>query len=137
MKWRRESEQAEALIDLSPLIDIVFILLIFFMVTTTFAKDLQMDIERPQASSGVPVEESTLRVQIDASGLVFVDGEQVRPWNLSESVRNQLRNRAQKTVLVVSDRSTPAQALIDVVDGCRLGGATHVGVATEGRESGS
>lgn len=137
MKWRQDADQTEAQIDLSPLIDVVFILLIFFMVTTTFAKDLQLELERPQASSSAPVDDSTLRVQIDASGKIYLDGEEVRPWVLTSQVSEKLKQKTQKNVLVVADRSTPAQNLVEVVDSCRLGGAEHVGVATDGKQKGT
>lgn len=118
-------------VDMSPLIDMVFILLIFFMVTTTFVKDMKLDLERPQAASAQRASTKALRVYVDRNGEVFVDGASVRPWMLQSHVREALRGGAQGDVLVVTDRRVAAERLIDVVDQCRLAGATSVGVATE------
>lgn len=117
-------------IDISPLIDMVFILLIFFMVTTTFEKDEKLDLERPSAQSAQRASTKSLRVQIDKSGDVYVDGASVRPWMLQSHVKEALQAAASKEVLVVTDKGVPAEKLIEVVDQCRLAGATDVGVAT-------
>ena len=130
MKLRRRPEQA-ASIDISPLIDMVFILLIFFMVTTTFVKDMKIEIERPGAASARPASTKALRVNIDSSSNIYVDGNPVRPWMVQSRVRDFLASSGGGAVLVITDRRVPADRLIEVVDQCRLGGATDVGVATE------
>jgi biopolymer transport protein ExbD len=117
-------------IDVSPLIDMVFILLIFFMVTTTFVKDAKVEIERPSAQSATSASSKSLRVSIDAGGAVYLDGVEVKPWMLQSRVRDLLRAATEKTVLVVTDRRVVAERLIEVVDQLRLAGATDVGVAT-------
>ena len=114
----------------------MFILLIFFMVSTTFVKDMQLDIERPGAQSAVPAAADVPRVAIDSGGRVFVDGVAVRPWMLQARVRDLLAAGGGDAVLVVTDRRVAAEALVEVVDQCRLAGASHVGVVTD-REAGS
>ncbi len=128
---RRARHHEDASIDISPLIDMVFILLIFFMVSTTFVKDMKIDIERPGAASATPASTKSLRINIDSSANVFVNGNPVRPWMVQSRVREFLENADQKSVLVVTDRRVPADKLVEIVDQCRLGGATEVGVATE------
>jgi biopolymer transport protein ExbD len=130
MKLRRRPEHAAG-IDISPLIDMVFILLIFFMVTTTFVKDMKIEIERPGAASARPASSKALRVNIDSSSNIYVDGNPVRPWMVQSRVRDFLASSGGGAVLVITDRRVPADRLIEVVDQCRLGGATDVGVATE------
>jgi biopolymer transport protein ExbD len=127
----REKADADQNIDISPLIDMVFILLIFFMVSTTFVKDMKIDIERPGAASSQQASTKALHIHVDRGGDVFVDGQPVRPWMLQSRVRDFVRSSATKTVLVITDRRVAAEKLIEVVDQCRLGGATDVGVATE------
>jgi biopolymer transport protein ExbD len=128
---RRSKSQENANIDISPLIDMVFILLIFFMVSTTFVKDMKIDIERPSAASASRASTKSLRINIDSSANVFINGNPVRPWMVQSRVREFLESADQKSVLVVTDRRVPADKLVEVVDQCRLGGATEVGVATE------
>lgn len=136
MSRRRAHSSAGADFDISPLIDVVFILLIFFMVSTTFVKDMQLDIERPGAQSAVPAGADVPRVALDAGGRVFVDGVAVRPWLLQARVRDLLAAGGGDAVLVVADRRASAEALVEVVDQCRLAGAVNVGVVTD-REAGS
>lgn len=130
MRLRRRPDHSAG-IDISPLIDMVFILLIFFMVTTTFVKDMQIDIERPGAATARPSSTKALRVNIDSGANIYVDGNPVRPWMVQSRVRDFLASSGGGPVLVITDRRVPAERLIEVVDQCRLGGATDVGVATE------
>jgi biopolymer transport protein ExbD len=132
---RRISDDTEKDIDISPLIDVVFILLIFFMVSTTFVKDAKLDLERPSAQSAVPASAESVRVSIDRNGTVYAGEVPVRPWMLQSRVREMLRGGAQDTVLVVSDRRVPAESLIEVVDQCRLAGAKNVGVVIDSEAS--
>ena len=116
---------------MSPLIDMVFILLIFFMVSTTFVKDMKIDIERPGAQSAQSASTKALRVNIDSSANIYIDGNPVRPWMVQSRVRDFLESSGNGEVLVITDRRVPADRLIEVVDQCRLAGAENVGVATE------
>ena len=73
-----EPVETDTSIDIGPLIDIVFILLIFFMVTTTFVKDMKLELERPKASSAVTASSKAIRLFIDRDGATYLDGEAVR-----------------------------------------------------------
>lgn len=126
---RRRSSKPD--VDISPLIDVVFILLIFFMVTTTFVKDTQVDLERPGAASGTRASTKALRIVVDRTGALYVGDAPVKPWMLQSRVRDFLRDGGDGGVLVVVDRRVPAEKLIEVVDQCRLAGATDVGVVTD------
>lgn len=128
---RRHKTTEPANIDISPLIDMVFILLIFFMVSTTFVKDMKIDIERPSAASATRASTKSLRINIDSGANVFINGNPVRAWMVQSRVREFLESADQKSVLVVTDRRVAADKLVEVVDQCRLGGATEVAVATE------
>lgn len=131
MRRRFRGSSTKAEVDLTPMIDAVFLLLIFFMVTSNFQKDLKVELERPGAASATPAATQALRIAIDPSGTIYVDGNPVRPWMVQTRVREYLRGASTKSVLVVTDRRVPAEALVDVVDQCRLAGASDVGVATD------
>jgi biopolymer transport protein ExbD len=130
MRFRPRAEE-NTQIDISPLIDMVFILLIFFMVSTTFVKDMKLDLERPAAASAQRASSKAVRVYVDRQSQIHVDGAPVQPWMLQSRVRELISGGASSSVLVVVDRRVPSEKLIEVVDQCRLGGATDVGVATE------
>lgn len=130
MLRRRPRAASETQIDLTPMIDMTFILLIFFMVSTTFVKDMKIDLERPGAQSQVVASTKAVRLYIDKQGEVYLEGEPIRTWVIQSRVRDLLRGMTQKSVLVVTDANVPSQKLIDVVDAARLAGAEDVGVAT-------
>ena len=118
-------------VDMSPLIDMVFILLIFFMVSTTFVKDMKLELDRPSAQAATRASTKALRVFIDADSNIYVDGLPVKAWMLQSRIRELLGGASQQAVLVVVDRRVPSERLIEVVDQCRLAGASDVAVATE------
>jgi biopolymer transport protein ExbD len=130
MLRRRESRSNEAAVDLTPMIDMTFILLIFFMVSTTFVKDMKIDINRPGAQSQSVASTKAVRLYIDKQGEVYLEGEPVRVWVIQSRVRDLIKGMTQKSVLVVTDESVPSQKLIEVIDQARLAGAEDVGVAT-------
>ena len=117
--------------NITPLIDVVFILLIFFVVSTTFIKDMNLSIDRPQAASSTPVSGKEIRVYIEKGGEIFVNGQATRLWTLQGHVRDILRSSTSKVVLVVTDKEVKVERLVEVVDQCRLAGAKNVAVATK------
>ncbi|PIP96377.1 MAG: biopolymer transporter ExbD [Bdellovibrio sp. CG12_big_fil_rev_8_21_14_0_65_39_13] len=130
MKFKDHGEE-NSNIDISPLIDMVFILLIFFMVSTTFVKDMKLDLERPGASSATPASSKSVRLFIDKSAQVYMDGQSIRPWVIQSKLKEQFQQGVSKSVLVVTDAGVSADKLLEVVDQARLAGATDVGVATD------
>lgn len=131
MRYREKKDTTQN-IDISPLIDMVFILLIFFMVSTTFVKDMNLDIDRPKASSANVASTKAIRVYISKGGDVFLNDQPVGVWAVQSRLRDILRMSTSQSVLVVTDGGVPAERLVEVVDQCRLAGAKDVGVATEG-----
>ena len=117
-------------IDVSPLIDMVFILLIFFMVTTTFVKDMKLDLNRPSAASASKASSKVVRVYIDKNNEIYIDNQPVKLWAVQSKLRDLLRGNNEKSVLIVSDTTIPVESLIDVVDECRMSGAKDVAVST-------
>jgi biopolymer transport protein ExbD len=132
----RDNQEEEASIDMSPLIDMVFILLIFFMVTTTFVKDMKLDLQRPNAASASMASTKSIRVFVDQYDAIYVDNQPVRIYALQSKLRDMLRSSTDKSVLVVTDENVAAKIVLEVVDQSRLAGAIDVGVATE-QESGA
>lgn len=130
MKFKKRAKKNQD-IDIGPLIDMIFILLIFFVVSTTFNKDMNLELERPDAKSSSMASTKAIRVFIDRGGDTYVDEQPVKIWMLQSRIRDLLSVSESKNVLVVADRKIAAERLIEVVDQCKLGGATSVGVATE------
>jgi biopolymer transport protein ExbD len=130
MRFRRKKNEISD-VDMSPLIDMVFILLIFFMVSSTFTKDMKLDLERPGASSASRASSKVIRVYIDNQADVYVNAQPVKIWAVQSKLRDMLRTSTEKSVLVITDESIAVEKLIDLVDQCRLSGAKDVAVATK------
>ncbi len=118
-------------IDLSPIIDMTFLLLIFFMVSTTFQKDAHVEVERPSAKSASTAPSKALRVAIDRQGAVYLDGIPTKVWMLQSKLRDAFRGGADKQVLVIADRTIAIEKVVEVVDQSRIAGASDVTVATD------
>ncbi|MEE4296478.1 MAG: biopolymer transporter ExbD [Wenzhouxiangella sp.] len=129
MKYRPRQEE-ETRVDISPLIDMVFILLIFFMVSTTFVRDMNLDLERPSASSAEVASTKAIRLYIDNNGDTYLDGQPVRLWVIQSRLREMLQASGSEQVLVVTDEDVASGRLVEVVDQARRAGAGDVGVAT-------
>lgn len=127
----RKRKELESSVDISPLIDMVFILLIFFMVSSTFIKDMKLDLERPGASSATRSSSKVIRVYLDNQAQTYVDGQPVKVWAIQSKLRDLLHASTEKSVLVVTDETIAVEKLIEVVDQCRMSGAKDVAVATK------
>ncbi|WP_415407071.1 ExbD/TolR family protein [Sulfurovum sp. CS9] len=129
MRYRPKKQSIDN-IDVSPLIDMVFILLIFFMVTTTFVKDMKLDLNRPSAASASKASSKVVRVYIDNANEIYIDNQPVKLWAVQSKLRDILRGNSDKSVLVISDTTIAVERLIDVVDECHMSGAKDVAVST-------
>jgi biopolymer transport protein ExbD len=101
------------------------------VVSTTFTKDMKIDIERPGAASASPASTKSMRIYLESNGNITIDGNRVRAWMVQSRVREFLDATGEASILVVTDRAVAADKLIEVVDQARLAGATNIGVATE------
>ena len=102
MRFRQKSQNVDT-VDVSPLIDMVFILLIFFMVTTTFVKDMSLELNRPTAASASLASTKVTRVYIDNSTEIYIDNQPVKLWAVQSKLRDILRTATEKSVLVITD----------------------------------
>ncbi len=125
---RRSTGGAE--INMAPLLDMVFILLIFFMVTTHFTRDTGLDIEKPTASTSRPVTRETILIGLNQKGDVSINGRVVARYSIEGQVRRLLAAVPDAPVMLVADRRTLTEDLIQVYDQCKLAGAESVAVGT-------
>ncbi len=116
-------------IDMSPMIDCVFILLIFFIVTTTFVEETGVEVDKPQAASSVRLEKTSVLIAITAKGEVVYGGRTIGTSGVQSVVRRMLQ-KEKVPVIVQADTTVPAGLLMRVSDEAKLGGAETVSVAT-------
>lgn len=136
----RRSRGEEPEVNLTPLIDVVFILLIFFMVSTTFQKESQIKIELPEAS-GEPVEDrkELLEIVIDAEGRYFIDQQQVVNTELDtlkRAIQKYLGEQTDLPVVIRADRSTPYESVVRAMDATAQLGLVKMSLATSKPASG-
>ncbi|HHH48280.1 MAG TPA: biopolymer transporter ExbD [Gammaproteobacteria bacterium] len=121
-------------VNITPLIDVVFLLLIFFMVSTTFERESEIEIVLPQAAANaVPAEDSALEVTIDAEGTFYVNGKRVintKIETLKKAMKEAAGDRKEPPVILSADAQTPHQAVITVMDAARQLGFVHLNFAT-------
>ena len=118
--------------NLTPLIDIVFLLLVFFMLTSHFVQEQAIDIDLPVAESGEAVSEDTrLELVISAEGYFLLDDHVVEPESLEAVLRDKLQQRSDKNLRVRGDRHAPLGQAVTVLDSARRAGATGVDIVTE------
>lgn len=121
-------------VNLTPLIDVVFLLLIFFMVSTTFEHQSRIQIELPEATASPEErEEESIEIVIDAEGRYFIGEEQVvntELKTLKSAISKVLGDRKVVPVTIRADASTPHQAVITALDATSQLGLTQISLAT-------
>ncbi|HEX16168.1 MAG TPA: biopolymer transporter ExbD [Deltaproteobacteria bacterium] len=115
-------------INMAPLIDMVFILLIFFLVTTSFVKEAGVEVERPTAATARP-KRGNVMVGVTAEGRIFIERREVDIRSIRPLMERYLAENPEVAVVVVADRRTPTGLLIQVLDQCRLAGVKDVSIA--------
>lgn len=127
-----DSDRSDIEIDMMPLIDMIFILLIFFLVTASFVKESGVEVNRPEAASAEMKEATGMIVGITDQGEVFINREQVQLRRVRGLVEIFLAENSDGGVIIDADGDCSTAKLISVLDQCRLAGAVNVAVsATE------
>lgn len=117
-------------INMIPLIDVSLILLIIFMVVTPFLVQSQVSVQLPKSSAaGKSTEDNVVRVQIEQSGRVTVEGKRIAAAQIEKELLLHLGKASKKTVLVQADRDVPVQKVIDVMDAAKKLGAGKLGIS--------
>lgn len=115
-------------INLSPLIDMVFILLIFFIVTTVFVEETGIDVERPTSRSAQETKPQNILLGVNAQGQLYYDD---RPISLSEvgMIVRRLNRTSPRDVVIIADKTVTTETLVSVIDEAKLAGAPSVSIA--------
>jgi biopolymer transport protein ExbD len=127
-----DSDDSGAGIDISPLIDCIFILLLFFIVTTTFVEETGVEVDKPQAASSAKLDKNSLLIAITASGEVVYGGRDIGVGGVRPLVQRMLE-KEDLPVILQTDQAVPAGLLVRVIDETKLAGATRVNLATRAK----
>ena len=129
MRSHGREEGGGAAINLTPLIDMVFILLIFFAVNSTFVKITGVDVEQPVAKTSTLQPASVVLIAVTEAGDIWVDKKKVDPRRLRGVVERMLLESPDASVVVLSDEASRTGLVVDVIDQARLAGASRVALA--------
>ena len=123
-------------INMGPLVDMVFLLLIFFVVTTSFVKEAGIDVQRSTAATAEVKERGNIMIGVSPEGDVYFDGKKVDVRSVRGLVERSLAEGPDGGVVVVADKESETGAVVAVMDQCRLAGAKNVSLAAK-QEAGS
>ena len=119
----RHSKKEPPEVNITPLIDVVFLLLIFFMVSTTFQREAELSIELPEASNQAQEnQDRRIEVAIDATGRYFVNGRPLvnrQPQTIRNALKQASQGQNDTPVVISADANTPHQAVVTVMDAAR------------------
>ena len=121
-------------IDLSPMIDCVFILLIFFIVTTSVVEETGVEVDKPQAASSIQLEKTSILIALTDQGQVVHGGREIGIAGVQPLVRRMIQQE-DVPVIVQADAVVPSGLLVRVIDEAKLAGASKVSVATQRKRS--
>ncbi|MEE8596417.1 MAG: biopolymer transporter ExbD [bacterium] len=129
MRRRVNLDEEEADINMTPMLDIVFIMLIFFIVTTSFVKETGIEVNRPDAQTAVRNERGNILIAITESGDIWMDKRKIDVRAVRANVERMLAERPEGAVIVQADKFSQAGVMVTVMDQVRLAGVENVSIA--------
>ena len=131
MRRRRQRQDDENEVNLTPMLDVVFIMLIFFIVTASFVKEAGIDISRPPAATAVRKERGNILIAITENDQIWIDRRQVDPRALRVNIERLHAENPQGSVVIQADKGSKNGLLVQVMDASRMAGVTSVALAAE------
>jgi biopolymer transport protein ExbD len=129
MRRRRIVQEEETGFDMTPMLDIVFIMLIFFIVTTSFVKEAGVDVSRPSAQTAERKERGNILIAITADNQVWIDKRQIDIRAVRANVERLHAENPEGSVIIQADKASTNGTLISVIDQARLAGVSNVSIA--------
>ena len=118
-------------INLTPMLDVVFILLIFFIVTANFIKETGLEVNRPDAETSNIQENAAILIAIGATNDIWIDGRRVDVRQVKANITKLLADNPQGSVVIQADEKAQADAIIQVMDQSREAGVYAISLASE------
>ena len=124
-----QAEEEEGTVDITPMLDVVFIMLIFFIVTATFIKEAGIDVDKPAAATAVVQEQANILVAIDANDNVWINRRQVDVRSVRSIIERLHAENPKGTVVIQADRESRNNTLVQVMDASRRAGVYDIALA--------
>ncbi|NQT10230.1 MAG: biopolymer transporter ExbD [Desulfobacteraceae bacterium] len=128
---REKKSRYQIQMPLTSLIDIIFLLLIYFLLTTNFMVDEGIKIKLPQAKTSAPQTEQEITIYVDREGRAFLENQEVPLGNLFERLKEMIGGRKDKLVVIKADRAVILNKAVKIMDVAKAAGAGRLCLATE------
>ena len=129
--FTRNMDEEESAIDITPMLDVVFILLIFFIVTATFIKETGIDVNRPEAETAVKKEKANILIAINKNNEIWIDRRMVDISSVRPNIERLHAENPQGSVVIQADKESVMNTLIQVMDAARQAGVYNIAIAAE------
>jgi len=129
MKKRNDEGPGE--IDLTPMLDVVFILLIFFIVTSVFVTEAGIEVSKPEASTAEPRSKDLILIAVSPDGDIWIDGEQVDPRFIRSRFELRMAEAPNSSVVIQGDRAATNEHVMTILRAAREAEITSVSISTE------
>lgn len=127
----QQQAEEEPSIDITPMLDVVFIMLIFFIVTATFVKEAGIDVNRPDATTATKQEKANILIAISANDTIWIDRRQIDIRSVRPNIERLHAENPQGTVVIQADKDSRTNTLIQVMDAARQAGVYNVSIAAQ------
>lgn len=124
-------DDSEATVDITPMLDVVFIMLIFFIVTATFIKQSGIEVNQPQASTAVVQEKANILIAIDADNKIWINRREVDFRALRPNIERLHAENPKGSVVIQADSESTNEALVQVMDASRRAGVYEIAIAAQ------
>ena len=131
MPKRRQSREDDLDINITPMLDIVFIMLIFFIVTTSFVKEPGIDPRRATAETSEPKPHGNILIGVSPDGQIWMNIRRIEITDIRQMVEEAVNENPESSAVVVSDQESPTGVVIDIMDQVRAGGVINISIAAE------
>lgn len=124
-------EEEEATIDMTPMLDVVFIMLIFFIVTASFVKESGIDVNRPDAPTAVKKDRANILIAISDKNEIWINKRKIDVRAVQANVERLRAENPQGSVVIQADRNSTTEFLVKVMDASRAAGVSDVSIAAQ------
>ncbi len=128
---RRRNKREESTLDLTPMLDIVFIMLIFFIVTTSFIKESGLEVNRPNAETAERDQKGNILVAISENNEIFIDRRKVDLRAIRPNIIRLKAENPEGSVIIQADKASQTGLLVEAMDQIRLAGVQEISIAAE------
>lgn len=128
---RRHTQQDEAQVDLTSMLDIVFIMLIFFIVTSSFVRESGVEVNRPQASHAVSQKDAGIFIAITSANDIYIDKKIVDEERVQATLERMMTDKPESSLVIQADEHAYNGTVVKVMDAAKGAGIKHIALAAE------